>query len=97
MKTILPVNPRPDGVLFDMYVSNPDVNIGYPLEEIAVPVLIVNAVDDPLTLYKNAQAAAERIPGARLVTIEDGGHMMLGHEERVKSEIVTFLAGILDE
>ena len=39
----------------------------------------------------NAQSAADRIPGAKLVTIEDGGHMMLGHEERIRSEIVSFL------
>lgn len=91
MKTILPVSPRSNGAVFDMFVSNPDINTGYPLEEIRVPVLIVNAVDDPLTLYANAKAAAERIPDARLVTIEDGGHMLLGHEERVRSEIVTFL------
>ena len=91
MKTILPVNPRSDGALFDMFVSNFDVNTGYPLEKITVPVLIINAVDDPLTLYKNAQSAAERIPGAKLVTIESGGHMLLGHEERVRSEIVAFL------
>lgn len=91
MKTVLPVNPRSDGALFDMYISNADVNNGYPLEKIAVPVLIVNAVDDPLTLYKNAQSAAERIPGAKLVTIEDGGHMMLGHEEHIRSEITSFL------
>jgi membrane protein implicated in regulation of membrane protease activity len=31
-----------------------------------------------------------------LVTIRDGGHMLLGHEEQVRSEVVTFLAGILD-
>jgi hypothetical protein len=37
---------------------------------------------------------AERIPGAELITIESGGHMLLGHEERIRSEIVTFLAGI---
>jgi pimeloyl-ACP methyl ester carboxylesterase len=67
---------------------------GYPLEEITVPVLIISAVDDPLTLYVNAQGMAERIPGAKLVTIESGGHMLLGHEERIRSEIVTFLAGI---
>jgi pimeloyl-ACP methyl ester carboxylesterase len=91
MKTILPVKPRSDGALFDMYVSNPDVNTGYPLHEIEVPVLIVNAVDDPLTLYQNAESAAEQIPGAKLVTIADGGHMMLGHEERIRSEIVAFL------
>jgi pimeloyl-ACP methyl ester carboxylesterase len=91
MKTILPVKPRSDGALFDMYVSNLDVNTGYPLEEITVPVLIVNAVDDPLTLYGNAQSAAERIPGSKLVTIEDGGHMMLGHERQIRSEIAAFL------
>jgi pimeloyl-ACP methyl ester carboxylesterase len=91
MKTILPVHPRSDGALFDMYVSNFDVNTGYPLEEITVPVLIINAVDDPLTLYRNAQSAAERIPGSRLVTIESGGHMLLGHEERIRSEVVAFL------
>ena len=91
MKTILPVNPRSNGALFDMYISNPDINTGYPLKEITVPVLIINAVDDPLALYKNAQSMAERIPGAKLVTIESGGHMLLGHEERVRSDIVQFL------
>jgi len=91
MKTILPVNPRSDGALFDMFVSNSDINTGYPLEEISVPVLIVNAVDDPLTLYKNAQSAAERIPGSKLVTIESGGHMLLGQEERVRTGIRAFL------
>ncbi len=91
METILPVNPRADGALFDMYVSNPDINTGYPLEEIAVPVLIINAIDDPLALYDNARAMAERIPGAKLVTVESGGHMLLGHEERVRAEIGEFL------
>jgi pimeloyl-ACP methyl ester carboxylesterase len=91
MTTILSVNPRSEGAVFDMFVSNPDVNTGYPLEDIAVPVLIVNAVDDPLTLYKNARSAAKRIPSARLVTIENGGHMLLGQEETVRSEIVAFL------
>jgi len=89
METILPVNPRSDGALFDMYVSNPDINTGYPLEEITVPVLII--IDDPLALYDNARAMAERIPGARLVTLESGGHMLLGHEERIRAEIGEFL------
>ena len=91
METILPVNPRCSGALFDMFVSNPDINSGYPLEAIAVPVLIVSAVDDPLALYRNAQAMAAQIPGARLVTIESGGHMLLGHKERVRAEIMGFL------
>jgi pimeloyl-ACP methyl ester carboxylesterase len=92
METIQPVNPRSEGAVFDMFVSNADINTGYPLEEITAPVLIVSAVDDPLTLYVNARAMAETIPGARLVTIESGGHMLLGQEERVRSEIGAFLA-----
>ena len=91
METILPVSPRADGALFDMYVSNPDINTGYPLEEITVPVLIINAIDDPLALYDNARAMAKRIPGAKLVTLESEGHMLLGHEERIRSEIGEFL------
>jgi len=74
-----------------MLVWNADINTDYRLEEITVPVLIVNAVDDPLTLYVNALSMAERIPGAKLVTIESGAHMLLGHEERIRSEIVAFL------
>ncbi|MFC2023173.1 alpha/beta hydrolase [Chloroflexota bacterium] len=93
MRTILPVNPRSDGAVFDVFVSNADINAGCPLEEIAVPVLIISAADDPLTLYVIAQAAAEEIPGARLVTIEDGGHMLLGHQARIRTEIVAFLEG----
>jgi pimeloyl-ACP methyl ester carboxylesterase len=90
-QTILPVKPRSAGALFDMFVSNPDINGGYPLEEITAPVLIVSAVDDPLALYRNAQALAAAIPGAQLVTIDSGGHMLLGHTEQVRAEIRAFL------
>jgi pimeloyl-ACP methyl ester carboxylesterase len=96
-RTILPVTPRSAGALFDMYVSNPDINTGYPLEEIAVPVLIVSAVDDPLALYRNAQAMAAAIPGAKLVTIEDGGHLLLGHKDEVSAEISAFLEAALPQ
>ena len=91
MGTILPVSPRARGALFDMYVSNPDINSGYPLEGITVPVLIIHAEDDPLASYDNARAMAERIPSARLFTVESGGHMLLGHAETIRSKIEAFL------
>jgi pimeloyl-ACP methyl ester carboxylesterase len=90
-ETLLPVKPRAEGALFDMYVSNPDINQGYPLDEIAVPTLLVHARDDPLASYENARKMAERIPNAKLVTIESGGHPLLGHEERIRSEVTGFL------
>jgi pimeloyl-ACP methyl ester carboxylesterase len=89
--SVFPVAPRVAGINFDAYVSNPDVN-GYPLEQIRVPTLLVHAKDDPLTSYDAAQRAAERIPGAVLVTMESGGHLGLGQTERTRSEIAKILA-----
>jgi pimeloyl-ACP methyl ester carboxylesterase len=89
--SMLPSRPRSAGALFDLFVSNPDINTGYPLEAIAVPALIISAADDPLVLHRNARAMADRIPGARLVAIESGGAMLLGHQEQVRAEITTFL------
>jgi pimeloyl-ACP methyl ester carboxylesterase len=90
--SLFPLPPRKQGVLFDLYVSNPDVQ-GYPLEEIGVPTLIVNARDDGLSAFENAARAAERIPGAELLAIEQGGHMLLGSEALVTNEVTRFLAG----
>ena len=90
MNTLLPVKPRSEGAYFDMYVSNPAVN-AYPVDEISVPTLIIHAVDDPLADYDNAQTMAEQIPDAKMVIIESGGHPLLGHEERIQSEISSFL------
>jgi pimeloyl-ACP methyl ester carboxylesterase len=37
MDSLFPIRPRKRGVLFDLYMSNPDVQ-SYPLEELSVPV-----------------------------------------------------------
>lgn len=89
--TVLPVKPRADGALFDLFVSNPAVN-DIPLEEVSVPVLVIGAIDDPHSLFGNTKALADRIPNSELATIEDGGHMMLGHDEEVRAAIGEFLA-----
>jgi len=90
--TVLPVKPRAAGALFDLFVSNPAVN-EISLEDLAIPVLVIGAVDDPLALFRNTKALAERIPDAEFLTIEDGGHMMLGHDAEVRGAIEEFLSG----
>ena len=92
MGTIFPVRPRADGVIFDFFVSNPDVS-SYDLEAIRVPTLIVHASDDPLASYESARRAAGRIPGARLVSVDRGGHLMLGQQDAVERGLTAFLAG----
>ena len=91
-ESLFPLAPRKHGLLFDQYVSNPDVQ-GYPLEQLSVPTLIVNARDDGLSAFENAASAAERIPGAELLAIDHGGHMLLGSEDLIGQEVARFLAG----
>jgi pimeloyl-ACP methyl ester carboxylesterase len=91
---LFPLKPRRDGAVFDGFVSNP-VADRFPLEEPAVPTLVMTALDDPLAPHSFAVEAAERIPAARLVTIEGGGHFFLGHEIQVRDEITAFTEFVL--
>lgn len=97
MRTVLPTKPRGEGFLFDMYVSNPDINSGFPLERIFAPTLVVSAKDDTLASYEDAKSLAMSIPSARLLTVENGGHMLLGQKDVVDSEIRAFLSAQLRE
>lgn len=90
MDSIFPLQPRVAGAIFDAFSSNPEIE-DYPLEQIAVPTLILHAKDDPLASYDAAVRAAERIPGARFVGLTSGGHLGLGQTERVSDEIADFL------
>ena len=91
--SFFPVALKTEGVAFDAFVADPDVN-NYRLEAITVPTLIVHAKDDPLVSYEAAQDAAARIPSARLVSVERGGHLILGsHSEVIDREVTAFLAG----
>jgi pimeloyl-ACP methyl ester carboxylesterase len=87
--SLFPVSP--EGVDFDAFVSNADVN-GYNLEAINLPTLIVHTKDDQLASHEASQRAAERIRGARFVSLESGGHLMLGQMTIIRDELAAFFA-----
>jgi pimeloyl-ACP methyl ester carboxylesterase len=63
------------------------------LGEIAVPFLVVHGTADPLFPHPHGAALAAAVPGARLVTIEGGGHEL--HErdwDRILEEIAAHTA-----
>ena len=96
MFSILPVTNRTEGTYFDTYISTPEMlnsseNTNYPYNDIKAPTLVISAVDDPLALHENAITLADRIPNATLLSIPNGGHLLLGHQEEVKSEITQFI------
>lgn len=91
METMLPATSRRDGFLFDMFISTPALNWGFPFDKISVPTLVVTAADDPLALPDNARRLAAAIPNARLVEVERGGHLLLGQGEVVGDLVRRFI------
>jgi pimeloyl-ACP methyl ester carboxylesterase len=87
--SLFPVSP--EGVDFDAFVSNADVN-DYNLEAINVPTLIIHTKDDQVASHEASKRAAERIPGARFVSLESGGHLMLGQTKSIRGELTDFFA-----
>jgi len=85
----------PEGYNFDLFVSNADVT-NYKLETIRVPTLIAHTKDDQLASHEASQRAAERIPGARFVSLESGGHLMLGQTKIIRDELADFFAERID-
>jgi pimeloyl-ACP methyl ester carboxylesterase len=74
---LFPIHDRAAGVIFDTFESNPSINQPFT-RELHVPALIVHALDDPLAPYEGARRLVDRLAGARLVTLERGGHLQLG-------------------
>jgi pimeloyl-ACP methyl ester carboxylesterase len=80
-----------DGFIFDAFVSNADVN-DYNLEAISVPTLIAHTKDDQLASHDASKRAAERIPGARFVSLDSGGHLMIGQQKTQREALARFFA-----
>lgn len=63
----------------------------YPLERIRAPTLAISARDDGFGTFAGAQYIASRIPAARFIDYDTGGHLLIGHGEKVRAEIVAWL------
>jgi pimeloyl-ACP methyl ester carboxylesterase len=58
--------------------------------------LIAHTQDEQLASHEASQRAAERIPGARFVSLESGGHLMIGQTKIVRDELARFFAEMPD-
>ncbi|HUL56800.1 MAG TPA: alpha/beta hydrolase, partial [Usitatibacter sp.] len=89
MRHILPVSPRRLGLLNDAAVTRAIPR--YPLERIASPTLVLSAKDDGYGTWDCARYTAENIPNARFLGFESGGHLLVGHQDELRAEILAFL------
>ncbi len=86
---ILPVSRRAVGLRDDTRLGK---RLGpYALESIHVPALVISARDDGFGTYATAQYTASRIPGARFVGFDTGGHLLVGHDRKVREEVAKLL------
>lgn len=92
MSGLTPTNLWVDGAVNDIkqaLISEPGI-----LERIAVPTLIMHGTRDEQVPCKLALHASRAIPGAKLVTIEDGSHMILAtHWRTIREHMGKFLSG----
>ena len=93
-RAVVPAPARRDGAVYDGFVGNPVADRS-PFEQLEVPTLIISASGDTLAPYAFATRAARRIPNATLVTIERGGHLFLGNDDKVREEIRAFITSAL--
>jgi pimeloyl-ACP methyl ester carboxylesterase len=88
--SLFPVGPRARGTISDGFVGNLHIAT-YPFESITVPTLVVAAEDDTLAPYRDSRAMAERIPGARLVTVRRGGHALTQLDAGARRAVADFI------
>jgi pimeloyl-ACP methyl ester carboxylesterase len=91
--SFFPVDLRTPGILFDAYASNPAIAT-FPLEEIRVPTLVINAPDDPLAPYEDARRMAERIPNARFISVPSGGHVFMHRHDPTVVRVREFVTEV---
>jgi pimeloyl-ACP methyl ester carboxylesterase len=91
--SIVPVSLRKPGTDND----RTDRALDFLIEQIASPVLVVHAQDDRIVSFANAEHAFQRIPGARLLALPTGGHLLIGQNDRVRKAILDFLKADQDE
>jgi len=93
LRNVLPISKREEGLRNDVAVA-PSVP-RYGLERYTVPTLVISAEDDLFGTFKGASYTAQHIPNARFVGYPTGGHLLVGHQREVRSELTTFLAQTL--
>ena len=94
IQSIMPVQDRKEGVIIDSSISNPDMARhfdDYPIENLNKPVLIFQAIDDKLINYRHTLAVEPRFPNAELILFDSGGHLMIGNEHEIDTEVRDFI------
>lgn len=85
----LPVTDRVPGLRNEGAAIDPQAR--YPLSGIAAPTLVIHARDDAINPFAIGAYAAAGIPGAEMIALDAGGHLLLGSHPALRERIGGFL------
>ena len=92
LRAMHPMSKRIAGIANDGEVGSSLTR--YALEDIHVPTLVITAADCLYGTYENSVYTAGQIRQATLVAFPSGGHLLLGRESDVRSQVTSFLAEV---
>lgn len=92
LEQILPVSARRRGLLNDARVLS--TTSGDALERISAPALVISVKDDGFGTWTNAKIITARLPHARFVGYDSGGHVWVGHHREMLAEATTFARAV---
>jgi hypothetical protein len=78
MRSIHPLSRRIEGIRNDSAITMAPL----PIERITAPTLVISARDDLYNTLPAAEHLAKHIPGASLIVLDNGGHLMVGRGRR---------------
>jgi pimeloyl-ACP methyl ester carboxylesterase len=91
VESMNPISLRNDGIYHDRGTLTVLPEDEFRLEQITVPTLVVHAVDDGLQPYSHAENTATKVPDAKLLSYEEGGHLLLLQIDDVREKVAAFI------
>jgi pimeloyl-ACP methyl ester carboxylesterase len=90
-----PMNYRRAG--FENDLANFPLIPDLPVERITVPTLAVHGTADSVVPLEHSRFLADNVPGARLLSIEGGGHLgIVTHKEQALTGTMEFLSSVVE-
>ena len=93
LQAIHPISLRRDGLFNDIneWANKDRWRLFYDSSEISVPTLLIHALNDEVVPYSMAYNLASKISHAKLITLQNGGHLRLGKSKKIKKEVQKFI------
>jgi pimeloyl-ACP methyl ester carboxylesterase len=88
VRSVQPLSLRYAGINVDSTANLHELS----LQRIVAPTLVISARDDLFNTAPAAELAASRIPGAKLIIYDTGGHLLIGHGLEARAAVRAFLS-----